>query len=77
MAIATVVTSGFGNGTLSGTIPLVVTRGYSIAVPIVGGTTWHDDVILSRQSWGAVVLSTESNEDVTLSRESNDDVTFE
>jgi hypothetical protein len=30
MAIATVVTRGFGNGTYEGTIALVVTRGYSI-----------------------------------------------
>ena len=28
MAIATVVTRGYGNGTLVGTIALVVTRGY-------------------------------------------------
>jgi len=28
MAIATVVTRGYGNGTFSGTIPLVATRGY-------------------------------------------------
>ena len=31
MAIRTVVTRGFGNGTFSGTIALVVTRGYAIA----------------------------------------------
>lgn len=30
MAIRTVVTRGFGNGTFNGTIPLVVTRGYAI-----------------------------------------------
>ena len=30
MAIRTVVTRGYGTGTFSGTIPLVVTRGYSI-----------------------------------------------
>lgn len=30
MAIRDVVTGGFGNGTFSGTIALVVTRGYSI-----------------------------------------------
>lgn len=28
MAIKTVVTRGYGNGTYNGTIPLVVTRGY-------------------------------------------------
>lgn len=27
-----ILTRGFGNGTFSGTIPLVVTRGYSIGV---------------------------------------------
>jgi hypothetical protein len=31
MAIATVVTRGYGNGTITGTIPLVVTRGYMAA----------------------------------------------
>ena len=33
MAIRTVVTRGYGNGTFNGTIALVVTRGYAIAVP--------------------------------------------
>jgi hypothetical protein len=32
MAIGTVVTRGYGNGTLTGTIALVVTRGYMAAV---------------------------------------------
>ena len=32
MAIRTVVTRGYGNGTFNGTIALVVTRGYAIAV---------------------------------------------
>jgi len=36
MSIALVVTAGFGNGTFSGTIPFVVTRGYSIGVPPTG-----------------------------------------
>lgn len=31
MSIALVVTRGFGNGTLVGTIPFAVTAGYSIA----------------------------------------------
>ena len=30
MSIALVVTAGFGNGTFNGTIPFVVTRGYTI-----------------------------------------------
>ncbi len=34
MAIDNVVTSGFGNGTFSGTIALVTTRGYSISTVI-------------------------------------------
>lgn len=33
MAIRTIVTRGFGNGTFSGSIALVVTRGYSIGEP--------------------------------------------
>ena len=37
MAINTVVTRGFGNGTFSGTIALVATRGYSIAESIIVG----------------------------------------
>jgi len=36
MSIALVVTAGFGNGTLTGTIKDVVLRGYSIGVPPVG-----------------------------------------
>lgn len=32
MAIRTVVTRGYGNGTFNGTIALVVTHGYAIAV---------------------------------------------
>lgn len=31
MAIRTVVTRGYGNGTFNGTIALVVTRGYTVA----------------------------------------------
>ena len=34
MSIALVVTAGYGNGTFSGTIPFVVTRGYSISTVI-------------------------------------------
>ena len=36
MAIRTVVTRGYGNGTFNGTIPLVVLRGYAIGVVTVG-----------------------------------------
>ncbi len=34
MAIRTVVTEGFGNGTFNGTIALVVTRGYTIGAAV-------------------------------------------
>jgi len=35
MAIRTVVTRGFGNGTFNGTIAFVVTRGYAIGEAVV------------------------------------------
>jgi len=35
MAIRTVVTRGYGNGTFNGTIGLVVTRGYAISDVVV------------------------------------------
>lgn len=35
MAIRSVVTRGFGNGTFNGTIPLVATRGYAIGSAVV------------------------------------------
>ncbi len=43
MAIRLVVTRGYGNGTFNGTIPFVVTRGYTIGAAIIredegGGT---------------------------------------
>jgi hypothetical protein len=34
MAIRTVVTRGYGNGTFNGTIALVTTRGYAIGAPL-------------------------------------------
>jgi hypothetical protein len=34
MAIRTVVTRGYGNGTFNGTIALVVTRGYAIGAAV-------------------------------------------
>ena len=43
MAIRTLVTRGFGNGTFNGAIALVVVRGYSIGsivVPTVPGMEW-------------------------------------
>ena len=38
MAIRTVVTAGFGNGTFNGTIALVVLRGYLPAATDAAGT---------------------------------------
>ena len=38
MSIALVVTRGYGNGTLTGTIPFVTTRGYSIGEVIISPT---------------------------------------
>ena len=35
MAIRTVVTRGFGNGTFNGTIALVTTRGYTQAIVVL------------------------------------------
>jgi len=43
MAIRSVVTRGFGNGTFNGTVALVVTAGYaigSILVPSTPGMEW-------------------------------------
>lgn len=43
MAIRTVVTRGFGNGTFNGTIPLVTLRGYIsdvVVVPDLPGLEW-------------------------------------
>lgn len=42
MAIRTVLTRGFGNGTFNGTIPLRVTRGYTIGVVVVGDPVYCD-----------------------------------
>lgn len=53
MAIRTVVTRGFGNGTFNGTIPLVVLRGYAPAVIVtIGG-----NVTLSDTAYYTAVLS--------------------
>ena len=42
MAIRTVVTRGYGNGTFNGTIPLVVRRGYASSV-VAGSFTLNLD----------------------------------
>ncbi len=48
MAIRTVITRGYGNGTFNGTIPLVVTRGYAIStvVPFAPPFTIKDTLIV-------------------------------
>ena len=46
MSIALIVTRGFGNGTLIGTIKDVVTRGYSIGSAIIPWPTDIDDATL-------------------------------
>ena len=45
MAIKTVVTRGYGNGTFNGTIPLVVTRGFTPAQAVVA--TLQRDVLMA------------------------------
>jgi len=44
MSIALVVTGGFGNGTLTGSIANVITRGYSIGIALSLWTTQADSV---------------------------------
>lgn len=73
MAIRDIVTRGFGNGTYSGTIALVVTRGYAIAsgpvIPtpgagvgvrvVVGGRTtrWESATTPSRPSGADIYVN--------------------
>lgn len=47
MAINTLVTRGFGNGTYSGSIALVVTRGYGIGEAVVGPPPYNTTVLFS------------------------------
>jgi hypothetical protein len=53
MAIRSVVTRGFGNGTFNGTIPLVVTHGYAIGVVIVlpPSRTWPIELQDAGRTW--------------------------
>lgn len=46
MAIRTIITRGYGNGTFNGTIGLVVTRGYTIGAAVIPieGLVFSDDV---------------------------------
>lgn len=45
MAINTLVTRGYGNGTYSGTIALLATRGYAIGAAIIVAADPEDTVI--------------------------------
>ena len=76
MAIRTVVTRGYGNGTFNGTIADVVLRGYDSAVVLAIYTiisalvtlqlNSSHTVVLSRDVTGGVVLALEKNEIVTI-----------
>jgi len=59
MTIATVVTRGFGNGTLLGTIALAVTAGYDIST-FIPPTVPVSDGLLGNQSTGNGIVSTQS-----------------
>ena len=50
MAIRTLVTRGFGNGTFAGTIALVVTRGYAIGEAVVDATILRAVTLTGRQA---------------------------
>lgn len=58
MAIRDIVTRGFGNGTYSGSIPLVVTRGFSIG-EVVEITVTQIDIHIRAE--GATVYIPEEN----------------
>lgn len=45
MAIRTIITRGYGNGTFNGTIPLVVTRGFTPAQAVIA--TLQRDVLMA------------------------------
>ena len=58
MAIATIVTRGYGNGTLSGDVNLVPTRGYvSAAPPPPSAVSWKDRNIVL----GGGLIATQRN----------------
>ena len=67
MAILDVVTAGFGNGTFSGSIPFVVTRGYTIN-PVVSPWTVQSD---SSTSWSA-----QSNASTTWASQTDSSTTW-
>jgi len=77
MAIRTLITRGFGNGTFNGTIGLVVTKGYAIAAiadattitvaSIVGGADLASlsYVVFDQADLGAVSIIKQANDETT------------
>jgi len=59
MTIASVVTRGFGNGTLLGTIPFAVTMGYDIST-VIPPTIPVSDGLLGNQSTGNGISGNQS-----------------
>lgn len=66
MSISAIVLRGYSNGTFSGTVPLVVTRGYSIAEIT---TIFGHKLYLSKEN-NVLRLSKENNT-AMLSKENN------
>lgn len=53
MSVALVITSGYGNGTLTGNITSVVTRAYSIGA---AGALWTPTVVDGTFAWSAAAV---------------------
>ena len=67
MSIALIVTRGYGNGTLSGSITNVVTRGYSIGAPLAEHVGYLSGDISIEQSLSATInLSAALSATITL-----------
>lgn len=62
MAIRTVVTRGFSNGTFNGSIAEVVTRGYQISDVVITQLPGAIKVPSRQISWGGVVKSAEGKD---------------
>jgi hypothetical protein len=62
MPIRTVVTRGYGNGTFSGSIGKVVTRGYTISDVITPQIPGAIKVPSRKTAWGAVVKQAEGKD---------------
>lgn len=69
MSMATVVTRGFGNGTLLGTIALAVTAGYDIST-FIPPTVPVSDGLLGNQSTGNGISGNQSTGNGILSNQS-------